>query len=79
MRTGPYQALALALLVTGCAATQWVGTGYGSKPIEQALAECEYESSAAVASIRSGIEAAFEKVTLRNKCMIAKGFRLVRQ
>jgi predicted small lipoprotein YifL len=68
-------AAVLSLALAGCGApAPYRATGAPKTPLDQALAECDYEASKATAGIVNGLEAGFMQGTIRHKCMAAKGF-----
>jgi hypothetical protein len=73
--------LLLAALLTGCATSNsfWYKGDRTPDQTAQDELQCDYESRAATANIRSGIEAGYMQADLRNRCMMARGYRRITQ
>jgi hypothetical protein len=67
--------LLLAILLSACATgNEWTNPSKSMAGFDQDAAECELQASVATAGIRSTAQAGFEKVDIRHKCMLARGY-----
>lgn len=69
-------ACAVAAFLSGCVATRWGKNGNVNVDSTRDAAECDYQTSAAVAAVVNPFESAFTKHDLMIRCMRARGFEL---
>jgi hypothetical protein len=71
-------ALVMAIALSGCATTKWGKNGDTNVDASQDEAQCDYQTSAAVANMPNMFESAFAKHDLMVRCMRARGYQLYR-
>ena len=63
----------------GCSKLVYVHPSATTQQTKTDKQKCDYEASMATANIRDGIQSAFKKAELVNRCMEIKGYKATRQ
>lgn len=69
---------AVAMLCACAGPTVWDKPGGTEAMLQADARQCDYEASAATVNIYNDFIRADEKLTLRNKCLVAKGWTQAR-